>query len=53
MKAGGDLTVNLSNLYSYCSNQIKISGNETNLLEVKDIISGLLDAWDQINSTGR
>ena len=56
MKAGGDLAVNLSNLYSYCSNQIKEyleTKSETNLLEVKDIISGLLDAWEQIDSTGR
>ena len=52
MEAGKDLAKNLSELYSYCSNQIndylEIKNNQK-LLEVKEIISGLLQAWDQID----
>ena len=52
MKAGKDLAENLSELYAYCSKQIKEYLEikcEEKLLEVKDIISGLLEAWDQID----
>ena len=51
MKAGKDLAETLSELYVYCSKQIKEYleiKSEEKLLEVKDIISGLLEAWDQI-----
>ena len=53
MKAGKDLAENLSELYAYCSKQIKEYleiKSEKRLLEVKGIISGLLEAWDQIDS---
>ena len=53
MKAGKDLAENLSELYAYCSKQIKEYleiKSEKKLLEVKGIISGLLEAWDQIDS---
>ena len=52
MDAGKDLATNLSELYSYCSNQINDYlevKSDQKLLEVKDIISGLLQAWDQID----
>ena len=52
MEAGKDLATNLSELYSYCSNQINDYlevKSDQKLLEVKDIISGLLQAWDQID----
>ena len=52
MKAGKDLAENLSELYAYCSKQIKeyLEIKAKKLLEVKGIISGLLEAWDQIDS---
>ena len=54
MEAGKDLAQNLSELYAYCSNRIKEyleDKSNQKLLEVKDIISGLLQAWDQIDSS--
>ena len=48
-----DLAENLSELYAYCSKQIKEYleiKSEEKLLEVKGIISGLLEAWDKIDS---
>ena len=53
MKAGKDLAENLSELYAYCSNQIKEYlevKSDKKLIEVKDIIFDLLQAWDQIDS---
>ena len=53
MKAGKDLAENLSELYTYCSNQIKEYlevKSDKKLIEVKDIILGLSQAWDQIDS---
>ena len=53
MKAGKDLAENLSELYTYCSNQIKEYlevKSDKKLSEVKDIILGLSQAWDQIDS---
>ncbi len=53
MKAGKDLAENLSELYAYCSNQIKEYlevKSDKKLIEVKDIIVDLLQAWDQIDS---
>tara|TARA_B100000963_G_scaffold350796_1_gene361527 strand:+ start:168 stop:548 length:381 start_codon:yes stop_codon:yes gene_type:complete len=48
--AGKDLAENLDNLYIYCSNRLKEyleDKNENKIIEVREIISGLLEAWEQ------
>ena len=51
MKQGNDLAKNLSDLYAYCSNKLKEyleDKDERKIVEVKNIISGLLEAWEEI-----
>lgn len=51
MDKGKDLAKNLEDLYDYCSNQLKEyleDKNELKIVEVKNIISGLLEAWKDI-----
>ncbi len=51
MKQGKDLAENLSNLYTYCSEKLKQyleDKDEQKIVEVKNIISGLLEAWEEI-----
>ena len=48
--AGKDLAENLDNLYIYCSNRLREyleDKNEHKIIEVREIISGLLEAWEQ------
>ena len=50
-KQGKDLAENLGNLYAYCSEKLKEyleDKNEQKLIEIRGIISGLLEAWEQI-----
>ena len=50
-KQGKDLAENLSNLYAYCSEKLKEyleDKNEQKIVEIRGIISGLLEAWEQI-----
>ena len=51
MESGKDLAKNLDDLYVYCSNRLKEyleDKNEKKILEVRNLISGLLEAWDEI-----
>ena len=51
MKQGKDLAKNLSDLYAYCSEKLKEyleKKDDRKLVEVRDIISGLLEAWEEI-----
>ena len=51
MKQGKDLAKNLSDLYAYCSEQLKEyleNKDERKIVEIKNIISGLLEAWEEI-----
>ena len=51
MKQGKDLAKNLRDLYAYCSdklNQYLEDKDERKIVEVKNIISGLLEAWEEI-----
>ena len=51
MEKGEDLAKNLEDLYVYCSNNLKEyleDKNEKKILEVSNIISGLLEAWEEI-----
>ena len=51
MANGKDLAKNLDDLYVYCSNRLKEyleDKNENKILEVRNLISGLLEAWDEI-----
>ena len=51
MEKGEDLAKNLEDLYVYCSNNLKEyleDKNEKKILEVRNIISGLLEAWEEI-----
>ena len=51
MEKGEDLAKNLEDLYVYCSNNLKEyleDKNEKKILEVNNIISGLLEAWEEI-----
>ena len=51
MNQGKDLAENLNDLYIYCSEKLKEyleDKDEQKLIEVKDIISGLLEAWEEI-----
>ena len=48
-EAGKDLAENLENLYVYCSNRLREyleDKNEQKIIEVREIISGLLEAWE-------
>ena len=49
-EAGKDLAENLENLYVYCSSRLKEyleDKNEQKILEVREIIYGLLEAWEE------
>ena len=51
MNQGKDLAKNLNDLYIYCSEKLREYlevKDEQILVEVKDIISGLLEAWEEI-----
>ena len=51
MKQGKDLAKNLNDLYAYCSEKLKEyieDKDERKIVEVKNIISGLLEAWEEI-----
>jgi len=51
MKKGKDLAKNLNDLYAYCSEKLKEyleDKDERKIIEVKNIISGLLEAWEEI-----
>ena len=51
MKQGKDLAKNLSDLYAYCSEKLREYLDDKDyrkLVEVRDIISGLLEAWEEI-----
>ena len=51
MNQGQDLAKNLNDLYIYCSEKLREyleDKDEQKLVEVKDIISGLLEAWEEI-----
>ena len=51
MKQGKDLAKNLSDLYAYCSEKLREyieDKDERKIVEVKNIISGLLEAWEEI-----
>ena len=51
MNQGKDLAKNLNDLYIYCSEKLREyleDKDEQKLVEVKDIISGLLEAWEEI-----
>ena len=51
MKQGKDLATNLSDLYAYCSEKLREyleDKDDRKLVEVRDIISGLLEAWKEI-----
>ena len=51
MKRGKDLAKNLSDLYAYCSEKLREyieDKDDRKLVEVRDIISGLLEAWEEI-----
>jgi len=51
MDKGQDLAKNLQDLYIYCSNTLKEyleDKNEKKIAEVRNIISGLLEAWEEI-----
>jgi len=53
MEKGKDLSQKLSDLYSYCSRNITEyleDKKETKLIEVSEIISGLLEAWKEIDT---
>ena len=48
---GKELAENLEGLYAYCADKLKEyleDKNEQKIVEVKSIISGLLEAWEQI-----
>ena len=51
MKQGKDLAKNLNDLYIYCSEKLREyieDKDDRKLVEVRDIISGLLEAWEEI-----
>ena len=51
VKKGEDLAKNLEDLYGYCADKLREyleDKNEQKIVEVKNIISGLLEAWEQI-----
>ncbi len=51
MDRGKDLAKNLNDLYAYCSEKLKEyleDKDEQKIIEVKNIISGLLEAWEEI-----
>jgi len=51
MKKGNELAQNLSDLYAYCSEKLKEyleDKDERKIVEVKNIISGLAEAWEEI-----
>ena len=51
MNKGKDLAKNLSELYIYCSEKLKEyleDKDKSKIVEVKNIISGLLEAWEEI-----
>ena len=51
LKKGEDLAKNLEDLYGYCADKLREyleDKNEQKIVEVKNIISGLLEAWEQI-----
>ena len=51
MKKGKELAQNLGDLYAYCSEKLKEyleKKDERKIVEVKNIISGLLEAWEEI-----
>lgn len=51
MNKGKDLAKNLDDLYIYCAEKLREyleDKDEQKLVEVKDIISGLLEAWEEI-----
>jgi len=48
---GSDLAKNLRDLYIYCSEKLKEyleDKDQQKIVEVRNIISGLLDAWEEI-----
>lgn len=48
---GEDLAEKLSDLYFYCSDKLREyleDKNEQKIVEVRNIISGLLEAWEEI-----
>ena len=51
LEKGKDLAKNLNDLYGYCSDQLRgylEDKNEKKLIEVRTIIAGLLEAWEEI-----
>ena len=51
MESGKDLARTLDDLYVYCSDRLREyleDKNEKKILEVRNLISGLLEAWDEI-----
>ena len=51
LEKGKDLARNLDDLYSYCSDKLREyleDKNEQKIVEVRNIISGLLEAWEEI-----
>ena len=51
MKRGKELAQNLGDLYAYCSERLKEyleDKDQRKIVEVKNIISGLLEAWEEI-----
>ena len=51
MKQGKDLAKNLNDLYAYCSEKLKEyleDKDERKIVEITNIITGLLEAWEEI-----
>ena len=51
LEKGKDLAKNLNDLYGYCADQLREyleDKNEKKLIEVRTIIAGLLEAWEEI-----
>ena len=51
MESGKDLAKNLDELYVYCSDRLREyleDKNEKKIVEVRNLIAGLLEAWNEI-----